>query len=284
VSDEQAIDAETLRQLYTTPPNEFVAARTALVKERRQARDRVGAAAVAALRKTSGVDVALNLVAVEHPEVVASFLAAAAQVRDAQTAAAQGRSAASTRDALRDLRAQTALVVARAGETASGAGVTGSSTAAATARLGELVANEAAGEQLRAGILGSGAVEAVDPFGGAEGDAASPAAPRAPRSRPAAKAADSGPDRKVIARRRKLEEVVALATDKRAHAQEDVDTTDREVQEARAAITAAEAHLRESRQRLERAEDARVKAAARLERADAAVTDAADALAELPEP
>jgi hypothetical protein len=89
MSDEPGIDADTLRELYTTAPSEFVAARNALVKERRQARDRSAATAIAALRKPSAVDVALNLVAAAEPHTIASFLTAAGDVRDAQTAAAE---------------------------------------------------------------------------------------------------------------------------------------------------------------------------------------------------
>jgi hypothetical protein len=278
MSDDHPVDAETLRQLYTTPPAGFVAARTAVVKERRQARDRAGAAAVAALRKASGVDVALNLVAITEPDLVDSFLGAADAVRDAQTAAARGSSAASTRDALRELRAQTALVVARAGAAASEAGVTGTTTAAATARLGELVANEAAGEQLRAGHLGSGPVEAVDPFGGV--DASAPSAPARARRSVKAAAPPAEPDAKAIARRRRLEEALTTARERRDGAQDELDAADRAVDDAREEVAAAEARLRESSEHLERAEAAQSKAAAGKDKADAAVADAERALEE----
>ena len=122
MSEDQAIDAELLRRLYTVPPAEFVATRKVLVAERRQANDRAGATAIAGLRKPSGVDVALNLVSAQEPDVVEAFLTAAAAVREAQTAAAEGRSGASARDALRELRAQTATLVATAGRTAKTAG------------------------------------------------------------------------------------------------------------------------------------------------------------------
>ena len=45
------VDVSTLRELYTTPPAEFIAARNQLVKERRAAKDRDGAATLGRLRK-----------------------------------------------------------------------------------------------------------------------------------------------------------------------------------------------------------------------------------------
>jgi hypothetical protein len=273
MSDEQALDADTLQQLYTLPPAEFVAARTAAVKERRAAGDRAGATAVAALRKASAVDVALNLVAVEQPDVVDSFLAAAAEVRDVQTAAAEGRSTGSTRDALRELRAQTAAVVASAGQAAARAGLSGSLTAPATARLGELVANDVAGAQLRAGHLGSGAVESVDPFAGLSPGAPAAPAPRARRAAPADDAPAS-PSARDQAKRRRLEEAVERAEAQRADAQAALDGAEGDAAAAREDLAAAEARRRECEERLERADAARAKAAARLDKADAALTAA----------
>jgi hypothetical protein len=279
MSDEPAVDAETLRQLYTAPPAEFVAARTAAVKERRAAGDRAGATAVAALRKASAVDVALNLVAVEQPEVVESFLAAAGEVRDAQTAAAEGRRAGSTRDALRELRAETAALVASAAKAATGAGLSGSLTAPATARLGELVANEAAGAQLRAGHLGSGAVESADPFAGLSPGTTTVPASRARRAakRPAAEA-PAPPSAKDEAKRRRLEAAVARAEEQRASAQEDLDGADGEVATAHDDLAAAEKRRRQCQEQLDRAEAARAKAAVRLDTATAALVAARTAL------
>jgi hypothetical protein len=278
MDEDPAVDTDTLRRLYTMAPSEFVAARNAIVKERRQARDRDGAAAVAALRKPSAVDVALNLVAVEDPDAAEAFLTAAQQLREAQTAAAEGRSAASTRDALRELRARTAAVVAGAERAAASAGVTGATTAAATARLGELVANEAAGQQLRAGHLGSDALAAVDPFAGLENGAPVQPMPHRRTSRSAPADAPSAPahraDARAEARRQRLEAALARATEERAAAREDADTAEREVDDAGAALTEAEARLRQAQARLRAAQDASAKASSRLARADAAVAKA----------
>ena len=281
MSEDQAIDAELLRRLYTAPPAEFVATRKALVAERRQAKDRAGARAIAGLRKAGGVDVALNLVAAQEPDLITAFLTAAADVREAQTAAAEGRSAASTRDALRELRAQTATLVAAAGRAATAAGVTGVTAAAATARLGELVANESAAEQLRAGHLGSGAVEAPDPFGAVDDDS-DPAPARARRatktvSPPAPSApAPASPrqDPEAAARRERREAALARAIDQRDRAQAELDDADQQVVAAEAEVAELEAQLSARRADRERAVRSRAKVATAFERASAAVADA----------
>ena len=77
------VDVSTLRELYTTPPAQFVAVRNQLVKDRRAAKDREGATALGKLRKPGLADWALNVVAAEHDDDITTFLAAAATVRDA---------------------------------------------------------------------------------------------------------------------------------------------------------------------------------------------------------
>ena len=101
------MDEATLRRLYATVPTEFVAARNALVKELRHAKERDEAALVAALRKPDWTDWALNVVAAEHTDAVDEFATAAGDVRDAQSAAIEGRDGPDVRAALRALRERT---------------------------------------------------------------------------------------------------------------------------------------------------------------------------------
>ncbi len=272
-----------LRTLYTTPPGEFVAARTALAKERRQAGDRAGATALAALRKPSAVDWALNVVAADHPEVIDDFLAAAARVREAQTAAAEGRGGADGRDALRELRTQAARVVALVDE-AAGRSASGGLTAAATARLAGLVADVGGGDQLRAAQLGSSPSDVLDPFAALELSTAAPtaqaaaAAAAAPATKPtkAAKAAKAAarPSAKEQARRRRLEEAVATAERAYATARQRVDDLDEQLEVARNAVTAAEEQLQARQSALAEAASARDAAAEQAARAEAALADA----------
>jgi hypothetical protein len=60
----------SIANLSTVPPDEFVAARAALVKALRHDKRRDEAAGVAALRRPSPVDWALNCVATESDELI----------------------------------------------------------------------------------------------------------------------------------------------------------------------------------------------------------------------
>src|SRR3954469_6874462 len=98
------LDETVLRQLFASPPPEFVAARNELVKSLRKDKQREEATAVAALRRPGWDEWSLNTVAASDADVVAGFVAAAADVRDAQAAAIEGRDGPDIRAALRDLR------------------------------------------------------------------------------------------------------------------------------------------------------------------------------------
>jgi hypothetical protein len=179
------IDAAELQRLYTVPPEEFVAARNATVKELRAAKDREAAAAVAQLRRPTPADWALNLVAAEHPEVVGAALDAAATVRRAQAAALEGRDGGDVRGALQDLRQQNQHLFTLAEKALARSGrPVGPQLPAITARLAEVAASDVAAEQLRAGHLGSAEVGTVDPFAGL--------APAAHSPEKAAKASQAG--------------------------------------------------------------------------------------------
>ena len=77
----------SIANLSTVPPDEFVAARDALVKVLRHDKRRDEAADVAALRRPSPVDWALNCVAADSAELIDKVAAAVSALRDAQAAA-----------------------------------------------------------------------------------------------------------------------------------------------------------------------------------------------------
>jgi hypothetical protein len=159
------LDQSMLRQLYATVPTEFVAARNAVVKELRRAKERDDAAIVAAFRRPDWTDWALNVAAGERRDAVDEFVSAAGDVRDAQTAAIEGRDGPDVRTALRTLRDRTADVIRAAGAALERAGRP-PGTAELTARLSEIAGSVAACEQMRMGVLGSGDVDVSDPFAG----------------------------------------------------------------------------------------------------------------------
>jgi hypothetical protein len=187
------VDEATLRRLYATVPTEFVAARNDMVKELRRAKDRDAATLVSALRKPDWTDWALNHAAAERTDAVEEFASAAGDVRDAQTAAIEGRDGPDVRTALRTLRDRTADVIRAAAAALEGAG-RAPGTAELTTRLSEIAANALACDQLRIGVLGSGDPDASDPFGGLEPVVRSRPRREAPSKRAAAAAtAESAP-------------------------------------------------------------------------------------------
>ncbi len=160
------VDVTTLRELYSTAPAEFVAARNQLVKDRRAAKDREAATALGKLRKPTLADWALNVVTVRHGDDVAAFLDAAGTVRDAQAAAIEGRKGPDIRAALRDLREHSGQVLSRAQEVLAEAGRDAAAEAGVVAaRLTEVSANDEASAQLAAGVLGSEGLIKPELFG-----------------------------------------------------------------------------------------------------------------------
>ena len=160
---------------------------------------------------------------------------------------------------------------------AARAGLSGSLTAPATARLGELVANDAAGAQLRAGHLGSGAVESVDPFAGL-----SPGAPAAPAPRARRRGSGRRPPT-TRRRRRALGSRRSGAGWRRPSSvpRRNAPTPRRRWMAPRGtwpplgkSSPPPRPRRRECEERLEHADAARAKAAARFDKADAALTAA----------
>jgi hypothetical protein len=100
-------------ELFDVPPSEFVAARTALVRELKAAGERGQADQVAALRRPTRSAWALNRVARHEPELIDAYLGAVAALREA-TDQALGGDATAVRPAQRDERAASDAVVAAA--------------------------------------------------------------------------------------------------------------------------------------------------------------------------
>jgi hypothetical protein len=260
------VDAETLRHLYTLPPEEFVAARNALAKELRAAKDREGAALVAKLRRPAVPEWALNVVAAEQPKLIESVLDAAARVRDAQTAAVEGREGGDVRAALRDLREQGQALLAAAEKAISRSGrPSAPQMAALTGHLAEITGNESVGEQLRGGHLGSADVDAVDPFAGLA------PAPKPKRQRTPAQEREPVAPVDDRAARRERERAVTVARKAK-------DAADAKVAKARAAVDDAAAKVDQAQARLDAAEEAHAALASLAEQAAAALADAEAAL------
>ncbi len=264
------LDVSTLRELYTTPPAQFITARNQLVKERRAAKDREAATALGKLRKPGLADWALNVVASQHGDDVAAFLASAGTVRDAQAAAIEGRDGPDIRTALRDLREHSGQVLGRAQEVLGEAGRDAAAEAGTVAsRLTEISANDEASAQLAAGVLGSAGLITSELFGELE-PAARPARRAPPKKRAAA---DS-----TTKTRKEDEKALTGAVRARDAAAKDLTRAEAATAKAAAAVRNAERQLEHTREGLDAAERERDEVARRLADAEDAVGAAERAL------
>ncbi len=256
------LTAEVVR-LYGLPPEEFVAARNAAAKAARREKRSADATRIAALRKPSVVERAVNRTARADPATTTAWVRATRAVADAQSASIGGADATALRTAVRELRTATdAMVDAVVTTIDDGSRRDDVAALLRTLPVGAL-------DQVAAGVLGSAIREDDELFAGApdpprRARSARPAAKnetrattartRSPRAKPPSPPADPGP----TARERELEAAVGQRRSEHAEA---------EVARERAAAEVATA-----RRRLETSEHAHASA-------EAAVTETANALA-----
>lgn len=220
-----------VRRLYALDPSDFTAERNAVVKELKKAKRAEDAAFVAALRKPSAVEHALNTVSRERKDVVTRWAKAVSAAVDAQSATIGGGSGTAFREATAALRTATGALV-NAAVTALG-GDAGTKRAQVATAIQALSAGN--GPNLVVdGLVGSVPVETdSDLFAGA------PDPP--PRAKSAAAKPAKGPSAAEVARRKRAE-------DKRAAAVADVE-------HAESAVRASEKVLAAAKARLQRVED-----------------------------
>ncbi|HET9600887.1 MAG TPA: hypothetical protein VFP08_04830 [Acidimicrobiales bacterium] len=266
--------------LSTVPPDEFVAARNALVNQLKADGHRGQAAEVAKLRRPAPADWALNVVAHEQPEVVERFLHAAEAGRGAQAAAVEGRAGEDLRGAVGELRAATARLAQAAGKVLSKAG---KAAGAVPGRLGEVASSSVLGEQLERRRLGFGGddVDTDALFAGLEQPATTAEKP-ARAARPSSKGSASRresvtttdarqereAERARRAERREREKELAAAERAQAAAQAAFDRASARLATAEAEVAKAQAALDDAEQRLADAERAVDETRAALATAD----------------
>jgi hypothetical protein len=288
--------ATEVDELFTMAPAEFVAARNALVKALKADGHREEAAAIAALRRPTVPDWALNSVALQEPDVVADAVDAAEQLRSVQAAALGDPAAASD---LRDSMAQARQAAGALRKAAEGvlrrAGRPAGDMSALTTRLNETMVHPGLLAQLQAGRLGSAEVDTLDPFSGApaESSASAPPARSGRRATPASRApvptprkpAPKSPPRKVERVDERAERQAQRAAEalerRRAQAAERVAQADVVVADAKAAVHDAEAEVKAAAAALERARRAEAAARTRFERAEGQRGEVAARLAAL---
>ena len=223
------------------------------------------------LRRLGLPDWAFNVVAGEHGDEVARFVAAAEDVRQAQAAAIEGRDGPDVRTTLHELRERTSRLVAlaRAAVERSAHTSTTASTGELTARLAEIAGNPAEADHLAAGLLGAEDPGVADLFAGLVPSrrpsrrkaAAKPTAAASPPPAPTRSAKEEAVERRARVRE--------LATAERQQV-----AAAKTVAAADAAVGKAEAELAAAQERLAAATAAKQEAADALTAADAAVAEA----------
>ncbi len=167
-------------ELYVRPPDEFVAARDALVKALRAAGDRDQATRVARLRRPPLSAWALDLVARQAPDLITRLLNAGAALR-AATGKAMVGDASSLRGAEAEERAVVGTILQRAVEGSAAAGIhlNDAHRQRMAATLRAAVLDGAVAASLRSGTLDADHEAAPLGF-----DPGADVAPRATRSAP----------------------------------------------------------------------------------------------------
>jgi chromosome segregation ATPase len=236
-----------------------VAARNAIVKRLKSEGDRALASEIAGLRRPSWTDWALDMAAVAHTDITAAFADAAADMRDAQQAAASGRSGVNLRGSIAELRDRSAALVRAANEVLVAHGRP-AALPDLTERVAAVAASATASERLRSGLLGpvDDAGDAGNGFRSAgaelaESDTRRPTARRKAEPRKD-RPADQDDSKRRAGERRRLERdvkelertlssterQVARAETAARHAQSAVDAAAEKVAEATAALQQAQ--------------------------------------------
>jgi hypothetical protein len=247
--------------LYAVEPEEFVAARDAVVRSLKAAGDAAGAARVAKLRRPTVAAWALNTVARSHPDAIGDLLDAGARLRAAQEEALRGDAAAlRTATAARRtaVAAVGALVAEVLGERA------GAQAGAVSATLEAATVDESVAEALRAGRLDRERSAAGAGFGfGDVGDwtpppPKKPAQQAAPAAKGAKAAAPAGPAKPPEPAKPKRDEKLhaeldAAVADAKARGAE-LHDAEAEVSRLKKALADATAAVRAARTRANKAE------------------------------
>jgi hypothetical protein len=270
------MSAVDLRELYSVPPEEFVATRSAIVAALKADKRRDDAAAVQRLRRPRLAEHALNVAARAEPDIVERWAAAVAAMDAAQShAIGGGGGAGDLREAAGELRAAHAAVLAAAVHALGASGTAQRDDIAETLRS---LAHPEGAPLLRAGVVGSEQLGDLELFAGAP----EPVVQRASKApQPAAtgqrsKQPTSTAREPASKRSSKSDDQLATKVDpKRLRALERADAA------ARTEMEAADVALSAARAAVQAAKEAVAAATNRAAAARSAARDAAQALAAL---
>ncbi len=254
---------DEVARLYALEPAAFVAARNVAAKAWKKSGRRDDALTIAALRRPSVIEHALNRAAHRDPDAVRTWAGAAADAEAAQAAAIGGADAGDLRAALAGLRAATAALA----DAATGAIGDASKRNDILTLLRGMAPSGIA--QVQAGVLGSAVVPVAELFAGAPTppDRPPPArrpAPRAARTADAAGAEPVALASQPLERLEPLESPVDEAAVRRAELEVDRATLQTAVDDAERQLAASRTTLDEASARVEDAERVHAQAAAAL--------------------
>jgi hypothetical protein len=266
--------AEELEELFTTPPEEFVARRDAAARAWRKDGRRDEAAAVAGLRRPSLGQWALDVVARRRPALVAAFV-------DAVAAVEQAGAGSPLRERLDAVRlAENALLAAATEVLGDRRTRAGGSKADLLALLREIAVSSELRQALSDGRLHGGSATEDDTAGDIPGLVGGGPVPSV-RSVPSVPKAKTGGAttraketvaKEAVAKQEAADQEAAeqraaerRTAQRRAAAERDVDRAAAEVAKAEEAVSRAEARLADARRVAERRQEALDQARTRLE-------------------
>jgi hypothetical protein len=245
---------EQVDRLYALPVGEFTAARNALAKELRSAREREAAERVRALKRPTAAAGALNRLWRERPAVIRRVLRSGERVRAAQEQAIGGGSGRRLREAASEEREAVADAAAAAADYL-GVRAPAASLDRVAATLRAAATDEGVRRELEQGRV-TADHEAIG-LGASGATATGEAVRRATRGAGAAKRQAEGQRALRTARdaERKARKRVATATTKRDRLRQQAERVREELDAAERALGAAERDARDAAEALERARE-----------------------------
>ncbi len=257
--------ADVVDRLYGGGLDEFVPARAAAAKALRGEGRRGEAGAVEALRKPTVAAGVVNRVVRAEPKLLAALLAAGERLREVQLGAGSARDLRAAVEA--ETRALDALV--RAAAQAAGAEAT---LGKVRDTLHAAALDPAVAAEVRAGVLVKEAQAVGFPLGVSvplDRVRERPAAPKSAKPRPRTEPSAAGAHAEAAAAKRRQQAAAAAA-----RAQDDLAAATAELEEAQAAVAAAEGALKQAGARERTARKAHDAATARAEQALAGLAEA----------
>ena len=256
-----------LHALYSVPPAEFVAARSALVAALKAEQRKEEAVAVQQLRRPRLAEHALNAAARSEPRVIERWVQAVTAADAAQSTAIGGGGAAALRDAAAELREAHAAVLAAAVSALGDSGVAQRADINDTLRA---LAHPDGAPLLQHGVVGSEQIGNLALFAGAPEPVVRRTDPRATPAQPSDDTSTTDEPASLTKPAAKIDLRALRALERKANAAK------AESERADAALTAARATLAAAKEAVAAATTAAAQARTDAREAEASVAELRD--------